>query len=271
MTTSTDEAAFFTAIRDNRADDTVRLVYADWLDERNGPGDAERAELIRVQCDLFRNFPTDTPKALGSESAYERWRWLLAREEELLESHGYYVVNTPQVWPVRMTLGARGSRLRVARGFLEWWQMTAADWLQHGDAICAAHPGLERVTLTTWPGVRSNTESGWKLYDGIHPWGETAKPGVFLPGFDPNHSRDGRGAALALLKWWWPNLAIDVQTTDDQFVDMQQHLVTQLTNAMAANLDAQFNTPNIATPTLNVGEWTHDPNATISTNGFDDA
>src|SRR5690349_11303648 len=40
-----DEAAFLKALRDNPADDTARLVYANWLDERNDP----RAEFIRLR------------------------------------------------------------------------------------------------------------------------------------------------------------------------------------------------------------------------------
>ncbi len=41
-----DEAAFLSAIRDNPADDTARLAYADWLDEHGQP---ERAEFIRLR------------------------------------------------------------------------------------------------------------------------------------------------------------------------------------------------------------------------------
>jgi uncharacterized protein (TIGR02996 family) len=40
-----DEAAFLKALRDNPADDTVRLVYADWLDERDDP----RAKFVRMR------------------------------------------------------------------------------------------------------------------------------------------------------------------------------------------------------------------------------
>jgi uncharacterized protein (TIGR02996 family) len=43
------EEAFLQAMGDNPEDDTTRLVYADWLEEN---GQAERAELIRVQCAL---------------------------------------------------------------------------------------------------------------------------------------------------------------------------------------------------------------------------
>lgn len=40
------------------ADDLARLTYADWLDDRGGPGDAGRAEFVRVQCELARSWPT---------------------------------------------------------------------------------------------------------------------------------------------------------------------------------------------------------------------
>jgi uncharacterized protein (TIGR02996 family) len=40
-----DEATFLKAIRENPADDTRRLAYADWLDEQNDP----RAEFIRLR------------------------------------------------------------------------------------------------------------------------------------------------------------------------------------------------------------------------------
>jgi uncharacterized protein (TIGR02996 family) len=40
---------FLTAIIADRSDDTARLVFADWLQEN---GDEERAEFIRIQCEL---------------------------------------------------------------------------------------------------------------------------------------------------------------------------------------------------------------------------
>ena len=42
------ESAFVDAIRETPDDRTLRLVYADWLDEA---GDS-RGELIRLQCEL---------------------------------------------------------------------------------------------------------------------------------------------------------------------------------------------------------------------------
>ena len=52
--TCADEAAFLAAIVADPADDTRRLVLADWLEERGGPGDAARAEFIRVGCESAR-------------------------------------------------------------------------------------------------------------------------------------------------------------------------------------------------------------------------
>jgi uncharacterized protein (TIGR02996 family) len=48
----TDADALFAAILADPADDAPRLVYADWLEEHGQP---ERAEFIRVQCELARD------------------------------------------------------------------------------------------------------------------------------------------------------------------------------------------------------------------------
>ena len=68
-----DNQAFLDAIIANPEDDTTRLVYADWLDE-NGFG--ERAEFIRVQCNLAQKAKYD-PSRLP----------LLKREREILTKH----------------------------------------------------------------------------------------------------------------------------------------------------------------------------------------
>lgn len=44
-----DHAPFIRTIHNNPDDDGPRLVYADWLEEQ---GECDRAELIRVQCEL---------------------------------------------------------------------------------------------------------------------------------------------------------------------------------------------------------------------------
>jgi uncharacterized protein (TIGR02996 family) len=45
----TEHDAFLQAIIESPDDDTLRLVFADWLEEH---GDAARAELIQLQCSL---------------------------------------------------------------------------------------------------------------------------------------------------------------------------------------------------------------------------
>src|SRR5262245_1119387 len=72
-----DEDALLTAIAAHPAEDTPRLMYADWLDEH---GQALRAEFIRVQCAL---------KQLEQRPADEQRRHvhLWRRQEELLDVH----------------------------------------------------------------------------------------------------------------------------------------------------------------------------------------
>jgi uncharacterized protein (TIGR02996 family) len=47
-----EEQALLRAICEDPDDDTVRLVYADWLEERGEPDEVARAEFIRVQVAL---------------------------------------------------------------------------------------------------------------------------------------------------------------------------------------------------------------------------
>ncbi len=70
---SDDRQALVQAVIQCPADDTPRLVYADWLDEH---GEPERAEFIRVQCRLAgREVPDDERRRLGR------------REKALLKAH----------------------------------------------------------------------------------------------------------------------------------------------------------------------------------------
>src|SRR5262245_30566913 len=69
-----DEKALLAAIWDEPYDDTVRLVYADWLDEHGQP---ERAEFIRVQIELARlDEWDDLPPALRQreKELWKKWR-----------------------------------------------------------------------------------------------------------------------------------------------------------------------------------------------------
>src|SRR5947209_17245936 len=73
MMSAADRAAFLRAIDESPDDNLPRLIYADWLEEH---GEPERAEFIRVQCELARLPRRDTRR-----TELER------RERELLERH----------------------------------------------------------------------------------------------------------------------------------------------------------------------------------------
>jgi uncharacterized protein (TIGR02996 family) len=64
-----DERAFFRAISSKPLDRTVRLVYADWLEERNDP----RAEFVRVQVQLSE-LPPDDPSRPAVEAREQKLR-----------------------------------------------------------------------------------------------------------------------------------------------------------------------------------------------------
>src|SRR5215467_10473117 len=95
-----DEQGFLAAIRENPDDDTPRLIYADWLDDR---GDADRAEFIRVQCELAKYADRD---ARPSE--------LVSREANLLACH-------EEEWlgPIWEYLPSRDEGIRFRRGLLD--------------------------------------------------------------------------------------------------------------------------------------------------------
>jgi uncharacterized protein (TIGR02996 family) len=69
----TDAAAFVQAMLDALDDETVRLVFADWLEERGDP----RGEFLRIQVELARWVPDLTRRTRLKE-----------RERELLARHG---------------------------------------------------------------------------------------------------------------------------------------------------------------------------------------
>ena len=96
------ENGFLQAIVESPDDDAHRLVFADWLDER---GDADRAEFIRVQCELARPGPDELRHARN-----------LVREPELLSAREAEWVAPLRPW-VR--------EWRFARGFVEWVRIPA--------------------------------------------------------------------------------------------------------------------------------------------------
>ena len=125
-----DREAFLRAIRANPDDDTTRLVFADWLDEH---GEPERAEFIRVQCELEPiRYRIDNPRALELHN----------REEQLLRARGeewqgtdHLLTNPADFGPV------------FRRGFPDYACLSLDTFLKNGEALFAANPTLREVAL----------------------------------------------------------------------------------------------------------------------------
>lgn len=75
------ESGFLKTIAENPHDDNPRMVYADWLQDYENGNDPNRAELIRIQCNLERGIDW----ASGFPADDERLKVLRDREQELIK------------------------------------------------------------------------------------------------------------------------------------------------------------------------------------------
>lgn len=167
-------------------DDLPRLVYADYLDEI---GESERAEFIRLQCELevLKKQPGWTPTVadmarckinqlqvlfqLNNHDRELKIVALMRRQREILKScgrSGKFNVCEWTGWLVsgRMIVGdavefalggiestpydGRFVQATFHRGFIDELVTSSADWLRYADDILADHP-LRTVTLTDQP------------------------------------------------------------------------------------------------------------------------
>lgn len=138
--------AFLADILETPDDDTPRMIYADWLDER---GEADRAAFIRVQCELARDFPEPSPYGtypfpLWSEDRSTRWKDLIHRQSELLTD-----VNSRE-WGYTPPMGVFDCRQVFRRGFVTSMILSSLTWVTHADCIRRQCPVMN-VGLTTWP------------------------------------------------------------------------------------------------------------------------
>src|SRR5262249_30128914 len=129
---------FLHAIAENPGDDTVRLVYSDWLEENGQP---ERAAFIRLQCELEPlRFEIDRPRVEA----------LLAQEAELLYRHGEVwlgpaVSAAREEQPPRYHPGIYGPYFR--RGVPEVVAVSLDTLLHHGEKLLAAHPTIRELAV----------------------------------------------------------------------------------------------------------------------------
>lgn len=115
--------AFLQAILAAPDDDTPRLVYADWLEERGDP----RGEFIRVQIALADTHAPG-PETMG----------LLVRNQTLLSEHS-------QDWTG--SIRPLVSELTFERGFVATVTIALDAFLEHADALFAQAP-IQRVKIT---------------------------------------------------------------------------------------------------------------------------
>ncbi len=219
-----DGPAFLTAIRANPFDDSIRLVYADWLQEN---GREAWAALIRVQIELSRPAPprpmsmtidlysTDEHVRMVDEwRKDQRLRPEFERcEREILAT---FRPPLPTGWVLgwgfgHVTRGERGD-LFFRRGLAERAVCDGSVWLDDGDAVLAHHP-VERVRLTTRPAYG---EFGRRLgRDGVteylHSFGTTAAedPNALWIEYQPDDSATGR-VLLQLLARRWPTISFEL-------------------------------------------------------------
>jgi uncharacterized protein (TIGR02996 family) len=132
---NTTEAGLLQAIREAPDDDAPRLIYADWLEDHS---EAERAELIRVQCELAR-------LPLGLRAAQLR-----QREKELLARHA-------RAWAAPLARFASGHTFR--RGLLEHVTISPDNFAQHADKLFRAAPLRSLAVEVAYgaPGLRKLT------------------------------------------------------------------------------------------------------------------
>lgn len=127
MTTTAAHAGFIADICEHPEDDSIRLIYADWLEDH---GDPERAEFIRVQCLEEIDYRTDYNSAAGSNRKGCR----------ILRRFGHE-------WLGTLYEAGWGRDCVWSRGFLAEVHAPLAVLEKHLPALVRQHP-IERVRVT---------------------------------------------------------------------------------------------------------------------------
>lgn len=161
------ERAFLTDIITHPADDTPRLIYADWLTDQ---GQEIRAEFIRRQIALARTGLTNCPTPKRARRLDVRLRCgscqfckaMIAAEEMSVEckdvadmkcvDYAYTLTDGNTKQTLRNVDYNRDSSVgdpffHIWRGFVRVVYCTHSTWLQHGRTIAQFHP-VEEVYLT---------------------------------------------------------------------------------------------------------------------------
>ncbi|MBA4189907.1 MAG: hypothetical protein C0467_18135 [Planctomycetaceae bacterium] len=122
-----DEDALLSAIAAQPAEDTPRLVYADWLDEHDQP---IRAEFIRLQIDIADKQERET---LSWRFFSMQYPALVERLSELLVKHRQELLGSLAGLPFATDVG-------FERGFASQIKLTVNEFLVHAATLDAARP-----------------------------------------------------------------------------------------------------------------------------------
>lgn len=124
----TQDESFLQSIREDPDDDAMRLIYADWLEERGDP----HGEFIRVQVELARTPPSD-PRV-------PEWK---QRQRELVEAHGAQWLAPLRALLAdddRSDIGWGRSVRAFQRGFVEKLTMRARTFVARGELLLHLAP-----------------------------------------------------------------------------------------------------------------------------------
>ncbi len=169
----TDRDTVLAAVLDNPADDTVRLVLGDILQESDDPADRARGRFLcaGVAASRFRDHdPIEDP------AYYAAQRELAAVADTGLPALWLSALGPgPQPLTVadwgwdcahdRLTVRVGQAAGVFARGMLAELKVTLAEWYAVGSVALAAWP-LERATVTDVPGLSfgvARAPAGWVL------------------------------------------------------------------------------------------------------------
>jgi len=118
-----DEAALLATIAAHPAEDTPRLMYADWLDEHR---QSIRAEFIRVQIAIAQK--EHLPRAI-----LNRYVDLFKRNQELLDHHRGELLGPLAALPANAEIAFR-------RGFPSTVELSVGDFLNHSLLLASTTP-----------------------------------------------------------------------------------------------------------------------------------
>ncbi len=190
------EPSLLQAVLADPQDDNVRLVMADFLEER---GEIDRATFIRIQCRLasLGDCQRDFSRGLSCccRFCHGGGMQLRRRERELQGLHGdtwalplalaagfpatpvYGATNgrdsfgNPRYHHICSEYVSDGDRRlawKFRRGFVESIETDTKTFLAHGPALTLAAP-LERVTLTDCRALESDRDPGFKRFSLVSP------------------------------------------------------------------------------------------------------